>query len=98
MKYDNEELVEVDMSGMYVKCLVYMFERIKFLNGKLYKKRNKNKFKELKKGGYLDFSLKEKEINKGLNGFEWDNGCLVDYEYGCYGGLENRRNRKCKGC
>tara|TARA_R110000782_G_scaffold183348_1_gene273606 strand:- start:1755 stop:4370 length:2616 start_codon:yes stop_codon:yes gene_type:complete len=91
LKYDNEELVEVDMSGMYVKCLVYMFERIKFLNGKLYKKRNKNKFKELKKGGYLDFSLKEKEINKGLNGFEWDNGCLVDYEYGCYGGLENNK-------
>lgn len=98
LKYDNEDLVEVDMSGMYIKCLVYMFERIKFLNSKLYKERKKNKFKELKKDGYFDFSLKEKEINKSLNGFEWDNGSVVDYEYGGYKGLENYKlnwyNRK----
>ena len=51
LKYEGDELVEIDRSGMYVKCLVYMFERIKFLNSKIYKKNIKDGSKRLKKEG-----------------------------------------------
>ncbi len=88
LKFDGEELVEIDMSGMYVKCLVYMFERIKFMNGSLYKERSRDKFKRLKKDGNLDFSGKDKRVNKGLNGFEWDDGEILDYEFGLYEGIK----------
>ena len=92
LKYEGDELVEIDMSGMYVKCLVYMFERIKFLNSKIYKKNIKDGFKRLKKEGWLELSDKEKKINKSKNGFEWLYDELMFYEFG-YSGFNNNLNK-----
>ena len=92
LKYEGDELVEIDMSGMYVKCLVYMFERIKFLNSKIYKKNIKDGSKRLKKEGWLDLSDKDKKINKSKNGFEWLDDELMYYEFG-YSGFNNNLNK-----
>ena len=92
LKYEGDELVEIDMSGMYVKCLVYMFERIKFLNSKIYKKNIKDGSKRLKKEGWLELSDKEKKINKSKNGFEWLDDELMYYEFG-YSGFNNNLNK-----
>jgi len=87
LKYNGEELVEIDFSGMYVKCLVYMFERLKIINTKGFKKRKKNKFLELKRKGYLDIKESWKKRNKELYGFEWDDGEIIDFELGKYKGI-----------
>ena len=92
LKCDGDDLVEIDMSGMYVKCLVFMFERIKFLNSNYYKKSKNLSFKWLKKEGWLDIDNKDKEINKSLNGFEWLDNELLYNENGGYKGFINYRN------
>lgn len=92
LKCDGDDLVEIDMSGMYVKCLVFMFERIKFLNSNYYKKSKNLSFKWLKKEGWLDIDNKDKEVNKSLNGFEWLDNELLYNENGGYKGFRNYRN------